>query len=208
MGNLKYLDELGYDALLAPEVQSEDPKHFSVESIIDKYNFNEKLSNELLTEINEYVESEVNKTTLEFVNRFMQKLGRGSKLAYATARALGFHVYIKKDGKELHTLKDIAEYWDVCPQLIDQLSKQIQKDLNVEPITNLSIHKKNYSYKVQSPKGYMTTGEVLSFLNISNKKLNSIIKTLGIKKKDYIRGSKLIAEDDIDKVELYLLQGR
>ena len=78
----------------------------------------------------------------------------------------------------------------------------------MDPITNLSIHKKNYSYKVKSPKGYMTTGEVLSFLNISNKKLNSIIKTLGIRKKDYLRGSKLVAEEDIDKVELYLMEGK
>ena len=116
-------------------------------------------------------------------------------------------MYIKKNGKELHTLKDIAEYWDVCPQLIDQLSKQIQKDLNVEPINNLAIHKKNYSYKVKSPKGFMTTIEVMDFLNLTNKN-STIIRSLGITKKDYIRGSKLIAEEDIDRIELYLMEGK
>ena len=209
MGNIRYLDELGYDGLIAPEVQSEDPINISVESIIDKYNFNNQLKNELLNELNAYVEKEVKTSTLEFVNRFMERLGKGSKLGFATARALGFHVYLKdKQGNEIHTLKEIADYWNVCPQLVDQLSKQIQKDLQLDPITNLSIHKKNYSYKVKSPKGYMTTGEVLSFLNISNKKLNSIIKTLGIRKKDYIRGSKLVAEEDINSVELYLMEGK
>ena len=209
MGNIRYLDELGYDGLIAPEVQSEDPINISVESIIDKYNFNNQLKNELLNELNAYVEKEVKTSTLEFVNRFMERLGKGSKLGFATARALGFHVYLKdKQGNEIHTLKEIADYWNVCPQLVDQLSKQIQKDLQLDPITNLSIHKKNYSYKVKSPKGYMTTGEVLSFLNISNKKLNSIIKTLGIRKKDYLRGSKLVAEEDINSVELYLMEGK
>ena len=209
MGNIRYLDELGYDGLIAPEVQSEDPINISVESIIDKYNFNNQLKNELLNELNAYVEKEVKTSTLEFVNRFMERLGKGSKLGFATARALGFHVYLKdKQGNEIHTLKEIADYWNVCPQLVDQLSKQIQKDLQLDPITNLSIHKKNYSYKVKSPEGYMTTGEVLSFLNISNKKLNSIIKTLGIRKKDYLRGSKLVAEEDIDQVERYLMDGR
>jgi len=209
VGNIRYLDELGYDGLIAPEVQSEDPINISVESIIDKYNFNNQLKNELLNELNAYVEKEVKTSTLEFVNRFMERLGKGSKLGFATARALGFHVYLKdKQGNEIHTLKEIADYWNVCPQLVDQLSKQIQKDLQLDPITNLSIHKKNYSYKVKSPKGYMTTGEVLSFLNISNKKLNSIIKTLGIRKKDYLRGSKLVAEEDINSVELYLMEGK
>ena len=208
MSNLQYLDELDYDKLTAPEVQFEHTKKISAEDLLAKYNFNNELKHELLSDMDAYISNEINNITLEFVSRFFERLGKGSKTAYAVARALGFHVYIKKNGKELHTLKDIAEYWDVCPQLIDQLSKQIQKDLNIEPINNLAIHKKNYSYKVKSPKGFMTTIEVMDFLNLTNKKLNGIIRTLGIKKKDYIRGSKLIAEEDIDRIELYLLEGK
>lgn len=209
MGRLQYLDELDYDKLTAPEVQFERTQQFSAEDLIAKYNFNEELSNELLKDLDAYITKEVNDITLEFVSRFFERLGKGSKTAYAVARALGFHVYLKdKNGKEIHTLKEIAEYWNVCPQLIDMLSKQIQKDLEVEPIKNLAIHKKNYSYKVQSPKGYMTTIEVMDFLNLTNKKLNGIIRTLGIIKKDYVRGSKLIAEEDVDRVELYLMEGK
>ena len=209
MSNLQYLDELDYDKLTAPEVQFEHTKQISVEDIIAKYNLSEELQNELIADLDKYVRTEVNNITLEFVSRFFERLGRGSKTAYAVARALGFHVYLKdKDGKEIHTLKEIAEYWNVCPQLIDMLSKQIQKDLELDPIKNLAIHKKNYSYKVQSPKGYMTTIEVMDFLNLTNKKLNGIIRTLGINKKDYVRGSKLIAEEDVDRVELYLMEGK
>jgi len=209
MSNLQYLDQLDYDKLSAPEVQFEHIKEFCAEDIIDKYDFNEDLKQELLKDLDTYITKEVNDITLEFVSRFFERLGKGSKTAYAVARALGFHVYLKdKEGKEIHTLKEIADYWNVCPQLIDMLSKQIQKDLQCEPIKNLAIHKKNYSYKVQSPKGYMTTIEVMDFLNLTNKKLNGIIRTLGITKKDYVRGSKLIAEDDVDRVELYLMEGK
>jgi hypothetical protein len=63
MGNIRYLDELGYDGLIAPEVQSEDPINISVESIIDKYNFNNQLKNEFLNELNAYVEKEVKTST-------------------------------------------------------------------------------------------------------------------------------------------------
>ena len=36
--------------------------------------------------------------------------------------------------------------------MIDLLSKQIQEDLgDVDPITSLAIHKKDYNYKVEAP---------------------------------------------------------
>ena len=112
-----------------------------------------------------------------------------------------------KDGNEINSLNQIAKHFDCCPQLIDQLSKQVQKDLDIDPIDNLSIQKKNYSYKVESPNGFMTTGEVLEFLGISNKKLNGVVKRLGIKKRDFSRGSKLLSLDEVDRVELYLMEG-
>lgn len=209
MSQVKFIDGFNYANLLAPEAQADGKYKLGIEEILNKYGFNNKLNEELIEDFELFINTEVKDITLEFVARFFERLGKGSKLAYSVARALGFHVYLKdKDGNEVTSLKEIAEYWNVCPQLIDQLSKQIQKDLNFDPIDNLSIHKKKYDYKVKAPDGYMTTGQVLEFLNISNKKLNGIVKFLDIKKKSYCRGSKLLAEADIDRIELYLMEGK
>lgn len=203
---MEYLDGFNYANIEAPEAHNKQESKYTAEEILSKYDFNPELHSELLEDLDYFINNEVKNITLEFISRFFQRLGKGSKTAYATCRALGFHVFLTdKNGNEIHSLKEIADYWNVCPQLIDQLSKQIQKDLDFEPINNLSIHKKNYSYKVKAPDGFMTTGEVIEFLNISNKKLNSIIKTLGIKKKDHSRGSKIIRESDVDRVELWLM---
>lgn len=209
MSNLEYLDGLNYSAFTAPEAQSEEVSKTSAQSILDKYSFNHELTAELLEDLQEYIEREINDTTLEFVNRFFQRLGK-NKTGYAVARALGFHIYLKdREGKEIHTQKEIANYFGVCPQMIDLLSKQVKEDLEgVEPITSMAIHRKNYNYKVKAPDGYMTTIQVMEFLNLTNKKLNGIIKSLGITKKEYTRGSKLISEEDVDRIELYLMEGK
>lgn len=210
MSNLEFIDGYNYSPITAPEAQASILNKLRAEDILDKYNFNEALRAELLEDLQGYIDEEVKQTTLEFVNRFFQRLGKGSKTAYLVARALGFHIYLKdKDGKEIHTQKEIANYFGVCPQMIDLLSKQIQEDLGgVDAITSMAIHKKDYNYKVEAPKGYMTTIQVMKFLNLTNKKLNGIIKTLDINKKDYTRGSKLIAETDVHKIELYLMDGK
>ena len=209
MSNLQYIDQIDYESIKAPETQSDLLGKFSGEEIIDKYNFTDSIKKELLEEIDNYINAEVTNITLEFISRFFERLGKGSKEAFSISRALGFHIYLKdKDGKEIHTLKEISEYWGVCPQLMGMLAKQVQEDLNFDPIQNLAIHKKDYCYKVKSPKGYMTTIEVMKFLDLSNKKLNGAVKALGIKKKDYTRGSKLIAEEDVDKIELYFMEGK
>ena len=209
MSNLEYLDGLNYDAFTAPEVQASVVSKTCAESILDKYNFNNELTEELLEDIQEYIDREIKDTTLEFVNRFFQRLGK-NKTGYAVARALGFHIYLKdKDGKEIHTQKEIANYFGVCPQMIDLLSKQVQEDLEgIEPITSLAIHKKKYNYKVTPPKGFYTTIQVMKFLNLTNKKLNGIIRTLGITKRSFNRGSRLIADEDVHKIEMYLLEGK
>ena len=208
MNNMQFIDGIDYESMKAPEAQGTILNNFSGEDIIDKYNFNEELKEELLEDINAFINEEVSKITLEFVSRFFERLGKGSKEAYAVARALGFHICLKdKDGKELQTLKDLAGYWNVCPQMLDLLSKQVSEDI-LEPIQNLAIHKKNYSYEVKAPDGYMTTGEVMKFLNLSNKKLNSAVKVLGIKKKEWHRKSRLIAEEDIDRIEIWMMEGK
>ena len=210
MSNLEFIDGYNYSPITAPEAQADAINKLRAEDILDKYDFNQALREELLEDLQIYMDEEVKNTTLEFVNRFFQRLGKGSKTAYLVARALGFHIYLKdKDGKEIHTQKEIANYFGVCPQMIDLLSKQIQEDLgDVDPITSLAIHKKDYNYKVEAPKGYMTTIQVMRFLNLTNKKLNGIIKALDIQKKEYSRGSRLISEQDVHRIELYLLEGK
>jgi hypothetical protein len=209
MSNLEYLDGLNYSAFTAPEAQSEAVRKLDAQTILSKYNFNEALREELLDDLQTYIEEEVKISTLEFVNKFFERLGK-NKTGYAVARALGFHIYLKdKEGKEIHTQKQIANYFGVCPQMIDLLSKQVQEDLRgIEPITSLAIHKKKYDYSVKAPEGYMTTIQVMNFLDLTNKKLNGIIKSLDIRKKEYTRGSKLISVDDVDRIELYLMEGK
>ena len=208
MNNLEYLDGFNYSNIIAPEAQATETNKTCAEDILDKYNFNTVLTEELKSDIEEYINQEVKDITLEFVNRFFQRL-KGCKTAYVVARALGFHIYLTdKEGKEIHTQKEIANYFGVCPQFIDILSKQVQKDLEgVEPVSSMAIHKKNYNYKVTAPDGYMTTIQVMKFLNLTNKKLNGIIKTLNIQKKNFVRGSKIISEKDIDRIEVYLMEG-
>lgn len=207
MNGVQYVDGFDYSGIQEPLTKSDCKIHSTLDDLLSNYSFNEELMQELKNELGEYVKNEVKNSTLEFVSRFFSRMG-GSKVGYAVARALGFHVYIKdKDGNQIQSLNQIAEYFGCCPQLIDQLSKQIQEDLDIDPIKNLSIQTKNYSYKVDSPDGFMTTGEVLQFLGISNKKLSGIVKRLGIKKREYTRGSKLISEDDVDRIELYLMEG-
>lgn len=208
MNYVQFHEGFNYDPKKAPEAQSEDIFKINIDSVLEKYKFNSELTEELKLDIEEYIQDETKNATLEFISRFFERMGKGGKTAYAVARALGFAIWMEdKDGNKISSLKDIAKHWNVCPQMIDQLTKQIQKDLEIDPIENLAIHKKNYSYQVEAPKGYMTTGQVIKFLNISNKKLNGIIKLLNIKKKSFCRGSKLIAESDIDKIELYLMDG-
>ena len=208
MNGVEYVDGYDYSSIREPLATGSERQQEELDQILDRFGFNELIHQELRDEISDHVKNEVKFSTLEFVSKFFQRMG-GSKIGYSVARALGFHVFLKdKDGNEIHSLNQIAEYFGCCPQLIDQLTKQIQKDLEIEPINNLLIQKKNYSYKVESPSGFMTTGEVVDFLGISNKKLNGIIHRLGIKKRDYSRGSKLISEQDIDLVELYLMQGK
>lgn len=208
MNGVKYVDGFDYSGIQEPLTLSAQKVQSNLNQLLDEYGFNEELSNELKQEIHLFIQTEIKDATLSFVSRFFERLGKGSKLGYSVARALGFHVYLKdKDGNEINSLNQIAKHFDCCPQLIDQLSKQVQKDLDIDPIDNLSIQKKNYSYKVKSPDGFMTTGEVLEFLGISNKKLNGVVKRLGIKKRDFSRGSKLLSLDEVDKVELYLMEG-
>lgn len=208
MNSLEYIDGYNYSGIQAPESTGAECNKISAENIINKYHFNDALREELLEDIQHYIDNEIKDATLEFVNRFFQRLGT-NKIGYTIARSLGFHIYLKdKDGKEIHTQKEIAKYFDVCPQMIDLLSKQVQKDLEgIEPITSMAIHKKNYNYSVTPPKGYYTTIQVMKMLNLTNKKLNGIIKTLDIKKKNWCRGSRLIQEKDVDRVELYLMDG-
>jgi|13_taG_2_1085334.scaffolds.fasta_scaffold21845_1 predicted house-cleaning noncanonical NTP pyrophosphatase (MazG superfamily) len=209
MNNLEYIDGYNYSSIQAPESTALDSKKISAENIINKYNFNNALKEELLEDIEHYVQEEIKNATLEFVNRFFQRLGT-NKLGYTIARSLGFHIYLKdKEGKEIHTQKEIAKYFDVCPQMIDLLSKQVQEDLKgIEPITSMAIHKKNYNYNVIPPEGFYTTIQVMKMLNLTNKKLNGIVKVLDIKKKNWCRGSRLITESDVDKIELYLMEGK
>lgn len=208
MNTVEYKDGFDYEQIQNPLFSESPTTKIDLESLLEDYGFSENLKNELVDELQQHIHNEIKSATLEFVNRFFEKLGRGSKLAYCVSRALGFKVFMKdKDGNEIHSLNEIAKYWNCSPQLIDQLSKQIKEDIDVDPIQNLGIEKKNYSYKVTAPEGYMTTGQVIKFLNISNKKLNSIIKRLKINKKDYIRGSKIISEEDLDRVELWLMTG-
>lgn len=208
MNGVKYVDGFDYSGIKEPLSEGTKKRQQTLATVLNKYSFNQKLQTELEEEIFDFVETEIQNATLEFISRFFERLGKGSKIAYSVARALGFHVFLKdKDGNEIHSLNKIAEYWGCCPQLIDQLTKQIQQDLDIDPINNLKIQKKSYSYKVKSPDGYMTTGQAIEFLGISNKKLNGIISRLNIKKRDFSRGSKLISEDDLDRVELYLMEG-
>ena len=79
MSNLQYLDELDYDKLTAPEVQFEHTKKISAEDLLAKYNFNNELKHELLSDPDAYISSEINNITLEFVSRFFERLGKGSK---------------------------------------------------------------------------------------------------------------------------------
>ena len=209
MNFVQYTDGFNYNPKKAPEAQSEELFKINIDSVLERYKFNQELTEELKLDIEVYIQDEVKNATLEFISRFFEKMGKNSKVAYAVARALGFVVWMKdKDGNQINSLAEIAKYWNVCPQMIDQLTKSIQKDLEIDPIDNLSINKKSYSYNVTPPDGYMTTGQVIDFLKISNKKLNGIIKSLDIKKREYTRGSKLISEDDVDRIELYLLQGK
>ena len=207
MNQVQYVDEFDYSSIQEPLACSAEKQHQDLDNLLSRFRFNSTLHQELKEELVSHVKNEIKDATLEFVSRFFTRMG-GSKIGYSVARALGFHVFLKdKDGNEINSLNQIAEYFGCCPQLSDQLAKQIQKDLDIEPIDNLKILKKDYSYKVESPDGYMTTGEVIQFLGISNKKLNGIIHRLGIQKRDYTRGSKLVAEDDVDRIELYLMQG-
>jgi hypothetical protein len=205
VNGVKYVDGFDYSSIKEPLTQCSDSEQCKVDDILEKYQIDDS---ELKEEIHHHISNEIKNATLEFISRFFQRLGQGSKLGYAVCRALGIHIYLKdKDGNEIKSLTEISKVWGCSPQLIDQLCRSIKQDIDLEPIENLAIEKKNYSYKVHSPDGYMTTGEVLTFLDISNKKLNGVIKRLGIKKRQYTRGSKLISEDDVDRIELYLMEG-
>ena len=101
MSEVQFIDGYNYANITAPEVQSEEVNKISAESILDKYKFNDVLKSELIQDLEEHIQEEVKQTTLEFVSKFFERMGKGFKTAFCVARALGFHIYLKdKGGKD------------------------------------------------------------------------------------------------------------
>ena len=202
-----YIDGIDYSQKLAPEANLDSFTQKDLKESLDELDLPEDLKEEIQQALQQHIEEQIKRGCMEFVSKLFQVLST-SKLGLALARSLGISVYITgKDGEKKESLKDLAEIHNCVPQFISALEKEVTEMLGVKGVQNLSIARKDYKMSVDAPEGYMTIRQSLEFLNTTNKRFNSICKRLKIKTKSYVRGSKLVSLEDLDRVERFLTDG-
>lgn len=150
---------------------------------------------EYADQIEKWVDSQIKLGMKQFISRFIGLLSK-SMHGFAVLRALGYHVNLTHKDKPIKSLRQIADHFKCSHQLIDQLTKDFEKQLGIKN-QSLEINKKRHSMKITAPKGWLTLGDATKKINITRRHLLRIIEEDGLEIKNYKRNSKLVKEKDI-----------
>ena len=195
-----YLDALDYSTELATEIESSaDVYSADIDAVVDQYDFNEELKKELKEDLQRHCEHQIRQGVAEFISRLTYRMSQ-SLHGFCVLRALGYVARIEGDnGKQVTSLRQIAKHFKTSSQWIYKLTEDLKRCLGVsDDVQSLGIVRKNYSMKVDVPKGYMTIGMICEELKTNNKRLQKLISENDIVQTPHTRGSKLIRIEDVE----------
>ena len=205
-----YLDALDYSSELATEIEcSADVYSADIDAVVDQYDFNEGLKKELKEDLQRHCEYQIRQGVGEFISRLTFRMSQ-SLHGFCVLRALGYVCRIEgQDGKQITSLRQIAKHFKTSSQWIYKLTEDLKRCLGVsDDVQSLGILRKNYSMKVDVPKGYMTIGMICDELNTNNKRLQKLIAENDIEQTPHTRGSKLIRCEDVELIRNKLIRRR
>jgi len=205
-----YLDALDYSSELASEIESSDDIYSAdIEEVLDQYDFNINLRQELQEDLQQLCEHQIRQGVGEFISRLTFRMSQ-SLHGFCVLRALGYVCKVEgEDGKQITSLRQIAKHFNTSSQWIYKLTEDLKKCLGVtEDVPTLGITKKKYSMKIDVPSGYKTIGMLIEEFGTNNKRLQKIILENKIKIKNHTRGSKLISEQDVQIIKKILQEGK
>ena len=197
-----YLDALDYSSELATEIESSaDVYSADIDAVIDQYDFNDSLKQELKEDLQRHCEHQIRQGVGEFISRLTFRMSQ-SLHGFCVLRALGYVCKIEgQDGKQITSLRQIAKHFKTSSQWIYKLTEDLKRCLGVsDDVQSLGILRKNYSMKVDVPSGYMTIGMICEELNTNNKRLQTLIAENNIEQIPHTRGSKLIRVEDVETI--------
>lgn len=157
------------------------------------------LPEDLLAEIETWVEEQISLGVKEFIKRLTFRLGQ-SLHGFCLLRALGYHAQIEAGGKPVKTLRQAAKHFKCSHQFLHRISKDLEAQLNIKTTQSLEIEKKTYSMKVTPPEGYITLGQAIKEFNLKRTNLNNLIKQHGVELKPYKRKSKILKRAELKKI--------
>lgn len=178
----------------APLHSSEKQEDF--QQIIEELDIPE----EYVGDIENWVETQVMLGMKQFIKRFTSILAK-SLHGFCVLRALGYHVHINHKGRPVKSLRQISDHFKCSHQLIHQLTKDFQKQLNIEGAKSNEIETRTYSMNVVPPKGWITLGNAVKKYNVTRRYLLKYIDKNGIELKSYKRNSRIVKAKDILPLE-------
>lgn len=158
-----------------------------LEDIIEELDIPE----EYVAELEEWVDGQIKQGTKEFIRRFTNILAK-SLHGFCVLRALGYHVQLEHNGKQVKSLRQIADHFKCSHQLVHQLTKDFQKQLQTQGIKTNEIEKRTYSMNVVPPKGHITLGNAIKQSGMTRKAFLKWCEQKNIVIQDYKRNSKII----------------
>jgi hypothetical protein len=136
----------------------------------------------------------------QFIRKFTSILAK-SLHGFCVLRALGYHVHVEHNGRPIKSLRQISEHFKCSHQLIHQLTKDFQKQLDVEGANSADIEKRTYSMIVNPPEGWITLGNAIKKYGINRGTLFRYLEKHNVEIKNYKRNSKIVRADAIVGLE-------